>query len=997
MNVKFIKRMAIVISIFILSNIIFGVNSLKAIASHNINLRVGDNYSGFKLVKSKESDELKSKLHLFTHEKTGATLVYIENKDENKCFDINFYTPPTDNTGVNHILEHSLLYGSKKYNVKSPLMEIVKRGIVNDANAITKSDRTEFLFSTNNYKDFKNNLDIYMDAVFNPNFTREKNIFYQQGGHYELNSEEDKLSFNGVVYNEMKAHNSNTDVILMDHINNILFKNTPYAFESGGKVSDIPNLTYEMAKETYYKNYHPSNSLIYVYGNLDILDTLKFLDNNYLGKYEKRNYTRDVARVNGIENKEAIFDYGITKGSNVKDKTFLVKATKTYVGEDVKDLLGLQILNYILLGTDNSPIKKIYAKNNIGTAIEGFLSTDTPIPVYIELLRDGNIEDKDKYLKVRDDELKRLIIEGIPKDTIEGAINTVELELKKEKISGSRGSNYNEIIMQGFLFYNDPFKLLENDKYFDEIKSLKDKGYFEKLINKYLLNKDESALIILKPNENLNYNEDLSSVKLSQDKRKNIIEETKAFKEYQKQVDSDEELKCIQNLELKDIDYKIKPLPLKEEKVAETKVLYHPLYTDKIVDINYYFDTTTVNEDNLLYIELLANLLGRLDTKNYSLDDLIKTSLKLGSIKFSNMNIPKFKDGASYYPKLRVDLTCLESNSINLNSLAKEIIENTNFKDKEKLRVYIKELRVNKEISINNSRESLGVSSVKAYLTEASRYNELFNLDYYKFLIDLDKNFDVRYENLTKSLEKVKNDIFNKRNLTIGMTCEEKSYKDNKKSVEIFLENFRDEKAKKYTYELKQSEKNIGFIVKGEGQYVAKGANLKDLGYTYKGSLDVLAQIITNEYLMPEIREKGGAYGSSLNIDNYGDLIFSSWRDPKLMETLSVYNKTGDFLSNNKNTSVKKYILGLIINRDNLLDSISYGALSDYYYFQGVDNKVLNKRQEEILNTTNEEVLKFKRLLDKLAKEEVYSVVGGEKKIEEHKDMFNKVIKLSKN
>lgn len=991
--------------IFLLCFFFISSNILPICANAEVTaLKVGEIYNGFLLKEDRNVKEINSKIKIFSHSKSGANLVYVENDDENMTFDINFVTPTSNNTGVNHILEHSVLYGSDKYPVKSPLMEISKHSVVSFVNAITSSDRTQYPITTNNYKDFKNVMGIYMDAVFFPKFRNDERIFRTQAGHYELASKNAELTYNGVVYNEMKAALSNPDRKAYMQMLNALYPNTTYGFESGGKPEDMPSLSYKEALQVYNTNYHPSNSYIFIYGKLDILDVLRTLNTDYLSKFDKKTVDERIPMPKSLNNRvESIGEYPIAKNADCKNKTYLSLSYAMDLNGNKDDTIGLTVLSQILLGLDSSPLKKALIQNGFGSTVVGGFSNGTKKPFFYVQVNGSNKEYKESFAKFVDDYFVKLSKEGLDKEAVRALLSTIEFETRKDKTNNDKGQEYNQSIISSWIYENDPFKNLDSDGCLAKIKNSLDSGYFENLIKKYFIGNNHSVLVVLSGKPGLQQELDakmkkqLSDYKatLSDKELDKLVEDTKAFKEWQNTPDNEKALATIPKLKLSDINTASEKTPIEVKDFNTNKVLSHEMYTNKVSYMNYYFDTKTVPQDKIYYISILSNILGRLDTKNYTQEQLEKKCLNTGNVNFGMIIPQDNKNLGVYNPKFVVTCGSTIENSKAAIDLANEIMTNTKFDSKDKLKAYISEMKTRRASYLNNSQINVVLGKLMSYINNYGQYNNLFNEQYYKFLNDLEKDFDAKYEDLVKNLNSVRKLIFNGENLVTSFAADKDDMSTVEDTVKDMLGKLPNEKLTRYEYKFDSTVKNEGFTLPGLGQYVAKGCDINKLGYKFNGKMLVLQKILTNEYLMPTVREKGGAYGSQCYVNEQGIFAFVSWRDPNLKSTLEAYNKAGDFLRNFKisQEQLTSYILGLV-NADNNSNVLSKINGSDFNYMSNISAEDAKRIKEEILSTTPEDIAKFAYLMDAIAKDNTYCVIGSADKINESKDIFTRTVDL---
>jgi Zn-dependent M16 (insulinase) family peptidase len=974
-------------------------------ASGQTNFVVGQVYNGFKLTENKAVSDISSNALVFEHVKTGAKLLYLQNEDINKVFSISFYTPASDDTGVNHILEHSVLYGSEKYPVKSPLMEVMKTSVTTFANAFTSYDKTSFPFASNNDKDFRNIMGIYMDAVLFPNFKKDPKIFDQEAWRYELDSKDGQLDYNGVVYNEMKGNYSSLDTTIANKIKKSLYPDTIYNWETGGDPAVIPTLTYEKALDTYNKNYHPSNSYIYLYGKLDILDTLKFLDEQYLSKFDKKAYDSNIVNQKSFDSRKTVTsEYALPKNADIKNKTYLTLNYAFDFNGNTEDLIGMQLLADILVNAETSPFKNAIMKENIGSSFQASFMPALKQP-YLSFKLDGSEEgNKDKFVEKFDAALVDVAKNGLDKKYIKSIFNSLEMQLRASKTSGSAGLNQLENVMYGWLYNNDPTEYLELDKCIQNIKNSIDSGYFEKLIQKYLIDNKHASLLIMKPKAGLEEEVNATAkkaledykAKLSDTKLNDLVEYTKNFKAWQSTPDSKEALATIPTLTLADIDTNSEAVSTVEKDINGIKLLEHPMYTNKITYSNMYFDSTTVPQEKLPYLYLLSSLLGRVDTQNYSFEDLYSKIIDLGGISFSPTSISKFGDSNVYYPKLVVSTASLSDRLDETLAITSEVMNKTNFNNKDEIKKYIKSIKANMDSSISSMAATLASSRLEEYISDKGKYDQVGLLGFYNFISDLDANFDSKSEEVIKNLGEVSKLVFNKDNLIISITSDESECKKSEDSLLTFSNGINNDKLEKQVYKFDSSIKNEGLALPSNVQYVYQGANLNKLGYKYKGSMIVLGKILTTEYMMSEIREKGGAYGANFSISPDGSAVLSSYRDPNLKETFDAYKKAVEFLKN-FNADDKKmtsYILGLVASSDNLYAPSQKGVIMDSYYISGRTAEDDARITKEIVETKAKDISAYADLISAILNQNTYVVAGNAEKLEANKELFTNIYNI---
>lgn len=975
-------------------------------------LEVGSKISGFKLETKKWIEDIQCTAMIFKHVKSGAKLIYLQNMDENKVFSISFRTPVHDNTGVNHIIEHSVLCGSKEYPVKDPFLIMTKQSLNTFINAFTGPDFTMYPVASKNEKDFNNLMSVYLDAVFYPNIFKDPRILKQEGWHYEVNSKTGELSYNGIVYNEMKGNYSSPQGILSNTINQSLFKDNSYSFESGGNPENIPELTYEKFIETYKKYYVPSNSSIYLYGKLNIESTLKFINDNYLSKLPKGAVNSEIklqkTYKRGVEKTEF---YPIARDARTANMTYL---SSNYVIDKisgVEEVLGFKILEEILLNAEASPLKKTLLHNGIGVNIYARFNASLQQPIFSIIAENTNEKEKYKFKSIIDDGLKQIMKNGFDTELIDSVLSTIEFSLHAQNSEANRGMNYMFAALNSWNYDLNPIEYLEVTQALNKIRTKIHNGYFEKLIEKHLLGNKHNSLVVLNPFSGLNeqkeqlvkkklatYKTSLSEIQLAK-----ITKDTQELKLWQETEDSKEDLSKIPTLSLKDLNLVAEEIPTIENVEQGIKVLSHPLFTDGIIYCNLYFDSSKVPQDKVLYLKLLASILGNVNTQRYNLMQLSNKvmsctgGISYTSTAFRNNNIINNSNSNSeiidYSPKMIVSVNALNTNLRKAFELIDETMNHSNFKDKKRIKELIKLLRVNYESVFVNQGNSLAIERTLSYLSGIGKYKDLDYIPYYNFICDLDDNFDAKFDEMVKELNNVSDIVFNKDGLVVSYTGDEKHYTDFQNAFNFLQGKIENKKFQPQEYKFDFSKKNEAFVIPSQIQYVVKAGSFKLAGYNYSGKMKVAQNILNSDYLWKELRLKGGAYGGAM-ISTSEEILFYSYRDPNLIETISTFDGAVKFLRDFKadEKEMTNYIIGTIGGMDSLVGPYYKGVIGDNMYFSGVTQEDNQKLRDEVLSTTAEDIRNLAEVFEAVIKQNMQCAVGGQNKIDESKDLFDDII-----
>lgn len=971
-------------------------------------LEIGKMYHGFRLLKISHVKEIDSDGFEFEHEKSGAKLLFLENKDDNKVFSISFRTPPEDSSGIPHILEHSVLCGSKKFPVKEPFVELAKGSLNTFLNAMTFDDKTMYPVASKNDKDFLNLMDVYLDAVFNPNIYKYPEILMQEGWHYEIDNADGEITYKGVVYNEMQGAFSSPEGVLMRKISYSLLPDTIYGFESGGDPDFIPELTQEKFKKFHSTYYHPSNSYIYLYGKMDIEEKLEFLNKDYLSSFDSIEINSEIKLQESFpEAVEVKEKYPISENEKEEDKTYISLNFVIGKATDTENFLAFEILEHLLLETPAAPLKKALIDSKLGKDVFGLFDNGILQPTFSVVIKNSNEDKKEEFQKIVFDTLKSLVDKGIDKTLIESSINAKEFSLREADFQGyPAGLIYNLKAMDSWLYDQSPILHLEYEKALESVKKALTEDYFEELITKYLLENNHRSLLVVKPERGLaerkakTIQEKLKAYKesLSKEELNNLVEETRKLRERQTSLDSQEDMEKLPLLSLKDIEPKAEELPIEEKTESGVKVLSHLMFTNKISYINLYFDNMSVEQNLLPYSSLLVSILGRVDTEKYTYEELSKIiNINTGGIQYSSRAFAKNESDDQYTTKFIVKAKALTEKLPNLEDILTEVLIKTKFDDSKRIKEIVQELKSRFEMKINQEGHNVASGRVISYFSSLGKYMEITSgFQYYVFISDIEKNFDSKFEEIKSNLMKVYNTIFTKPNLTASITASKEDYETFRQMITSLSSNLKDDASYPKKYNLQLSKDNEGLMTSSKVQFVAKGFNYKKLGFDYNGSLLVLRTIARYDYLWNRIRVLGGAYGCSVNFSRTGNMYFSSYRDPNLKESLAVYDEMEKYVESfdADEREMTKYIIGTVSDLDFPLTPAMKGQQSDANYFNDISFERIQKERTEVLASTVDKIRSFKALISESMKQNCICVLGNEEKIKSEKDLFNNLINV---
>lgn len=969
-----------------------------------MNFGIGQIYNGFKLLEEKDVKEVNSTSRLFSHEKTGARLIYLSNDDNNKVFTIGFRTPPQDSTGVPHIIEHCVLSGSKKYRTKEPFMDLIKGSLQTFLNAMTYPDKTVYPVASRNDKDFKNLMDVYLDAVFNPRIYEMEEIFLQEGWHYEIMDKDSPIEYKGVVYNEMRGAYSSPESLLSERISQSLFPDTIYRFSSGGDPYVIPELTHENFLEFHSKYYHPSNSYIYLYGDGDVLEDLAYIDREYLSEFDKRDIDTHIQLQEPVKD-EMIEYYPISQDESDENKDYLSLNFVLGKATDKKDHLMIDLLNDVLINSPASPVKKALIDSGIGEDILGFSSGGIQ-PVFSITSKNASEDQRDEFKKIIYDTLEGLVKDGIDKKLVEATINKLEYYLRESGGSATVGIGYGLTILDSWLYDGDPLAHLEYEETLKFLRDSLDTNYYESYIQEHLLDSDHNSLVVLKPQRGLAEEKDrileeqLAAYKasLDEDELNILIEKNLALEAFQLAEDTIEDKNTIPKLSLEDVNSE--PLDIAQEVYKDDiTILHHDLFANRIIYLDLAFDLNHIEKDLIPYLSLLSQLIGNIDTINYDYGDLSnEIYVNTGGISFSARVLSDRKND-NIYPKLMISSKVIRGKTSELFELIRELITNTKIEDKKRIREIINQLKSRIEMNVYNSGHALVRSRVTSYFSKSSKYTELLSgLDFLWFIEDLASNFDEKSDEILEKLNQVYGLVFNKNNLIVGVTGEKEDLDLVNKNLHLVKDVLKEVDYEEKQIDLDVEKLNEGILSSANVQYVAKGYNLKEFGYEYNGNMAVLSTILSRDYLHNWIRAKGGAYGAGISFGIGGNVSTFSYRDPNLTETLEVYDNIGKYLKDLEisQEDLTNYIIGTMNQLDPPLTASQRGRLGFNRYITNAEYEDFKKQMDEVLSTSAADLKAYEDLLDKIMKADYICVFGNESKIKQHKDVFSNLVQLKK-
>lgn len=960
----------------------------------------------YELIEEHPIKELDTVGYILRHKKTGARVVLMENDDDNKVFYIAFRTPPTDSTGVMHILEHSVLCGSKNFPVKDPFLELAKGSLNTFLNAMTYPDKTVYPVASCNDKDFQNLMHVYLDAVFYPRILDSDMTFKQEGWHYELPDKDGELTINGVVYNEMKGAFSNPDDVLERELFNSLFPDTSYGVESGGDPKDIPSLTYEHYLDTYRSYYHPSNSYIYLYGDMDMEEKLEFIDKEYLSHYDALEIDSELKEQKPFnKRREVVKEFSVTESEPTEDNTYLSLNFAMKDNLDREEYIAWQVIDYALCGAQGAVLKQTLLDKGIGKDVYSIYDNGVKQPYFSIIAKYSDEEKKDEFIDTIRETIDGIIKTGFKKDTLKAGLNALEFRYREADFG-----NYPPGLMYGLQaldswLYDDlkPFIHIEADDTFKTLRKKIGTDYFERLLKAGIMDNKHSSVVVVKPVKGLvekeeeKLREKLASYKAGLDAAEvdRLVKETAALTAYQEQEDTQEALATIPVLNISDIKKETDRLYNEERNIGDIKVLYHPISTNGIDYVRFIFDADAIDEEHFAYLPLLKSVIGVMDTSEHTYQELFdRIYIDTGGISPA-VNVyesAKSKDDI----RVTFDLKgkCLEGDLDKTLSLMREIITETVYSDEGRLLEILNEVKSRNQSSMISAGHSVAMQRALSYVSRIGKtVDKVQGYDAYRFIEDIELNYDNKKSEVINGLKELGERLFTSTGLMLEFTGSEDEYKTFEKLVSEFINKLPKASDTGESYSPKLIVSNEGLKTAGQVQYVCRAGNFVKKGYKYTGALRVLKVMMGYDYLWNNIRVKGGAYGCMSGFSRNGDSYFVSYRDPNLKNTIDIYEGIPEYLKGFKadERTMAQYIIGAISTLDTPLTPAGKALKSLSAYMCDYDREDYQKERDELLSTTPEVIRGLAAYCESILDDGALCVVGTETGIEEEKELFEEI------
>lgn len=964
----------------------------------------------YELLSREEIRDVRAEGYLLRHKKTGARIAVLSNEDENKVFSIAFRTPPKNSTGVAHIIEHTVLCGSRKFPLKDPFVELAKGSLNTFLNAMTYPDKTVYPVASCNDRDFQNLMDVYLDAVFYPNIYQNEKIFRQEGWHYQLEREEDPLTYNGVVYNEMKGAFSTPDEVLGRAMMNALFPDTPYGVESGGDPEVIPELTYEEFLEFHRTYYHPSNSYIYLYGNIDIEEKLDWLDREYLSRFESRRVDSAIPLQEAFGKiRDLRMSYPVLDQEPLEDNTYLASSRVVGTSLDTTLNVAFSVLEYALLDAPGAPVKQALLDAGIGKDVEGSYEDGILQPSFSIVAKHANAGDKERFLRVIQETLEQILRDGVDRKALASGINFFEFRFREADYSSfPRGLIYGLDMLDSWLYDETrPFDYLKQISVFEELKARISQGYFEKLIRTYLLENPHGAVIVLEPERGLAEKreqetaEKLAAYKasLGSQEIRNLVQATEELKAYQESEDSQEAIESIPLLKREDIQRKTPvKLSMNRETAEGMDILHQDYDTNGIAYLTLLFDAAGVPDSLVPWLGLLKSVLGSIRTEHYDHTALFhEINGSTGGISCGLQIFPNREQPENFRRMFGIRAKYLYPKRQFVFDMVWEILLTSCLEDEKRLREILSSVKGRLQTSIPAAGHLSAATRALSYQSPAFEWQErTAGITYYRLVEELESHFEERKEEIIRNLKLLMKYLFRPENLTVSITAEKEGLAGVKEAALDLRSQLCREPLEPGRTKFTPEQKNEGFKTSGQVQFVAAAGNFRRAGYEYTGALRILRTILNYDYLWINLRVKGGAYGCMGAFQRTGDSYLASYRDPHLERTLEVYRGLPEYLRNFQadEREMTKYIIGTVSELDTPMNAAAKGALCLNAWYTHYTEEDFQKEREEILDASPEKIRELEGIAKAILEENNLCVIGSSAAIEKHRELFGTVENL---
>lgn len=964
-------------------------------------------YKGFKLLQEEYIEEVEGIGRVLRHERTGATIINVSNKDPHKVFCVAFRTPAENNKGIPHIVEHTVCCASKKYALNETFMALEKGSVCTALNACTYPDMTMYYGASLSEKDLNGIMKVYMDMVFNPLMKEEPRLFAQEGWHYTIDEETGAVGVSGVVYHEMQGEYGEATTRLEYALSQALFKDIHYRFEAGGVPKDIISLSYEEFMAFYEKYYVPSNCVIYLYGDMDLEKQLDDLETECLNDLPETKgqeiYYKEIMQ----EAPDApMYVNAHYPAEEEENQTLMSLSFVIGTAYDAELRLAFELLEHMLLRSSASPLAKaIVVDGKLGISLgEGGYDTSRFQSVFSISLKGANEDQGETFEKIVLEELERLVREGIDEELIEAALHTLAFELKEVDASYDPvGLQYGEMIFNSYLYGGEPFIHLKYKSHVEKIKECKHKGYFEALIKKYFLENNHRVLTVLSPNSLLIEEEQaqleqhlLAYEKTLTEEEKSILLQVNEDLEAMQMVqNSEEKLKSLPQLKKEELEINVVPIHQKQMHIDPFAYHFHEEDTKGIAYIHLLFNTQSIKEEDLLYLGILGHLLTYIGTKDMNYQVLENKINRLTGGMNCSLQAYTHLDKNCYQPYFKITSKVLIEEITQWKALMLAILKETIFTEKDKIKEILGNVQYEIARSFEGAPEYRATRRVFAFFAPAGQYEDVVSgVRFYEFIKTFMKDFETQYETIMAKVEVIYKQVMNQQNLMIFVTAPQKEAGFLEQELIALGMSLPNSHYPKQAYHLELAAKSEAYCTMQKVEAIAKGFSFKEAGFNYHGAMEVAAHIIESIYLWNRIRLQGGAYGCDILISRDGHIVTCSYCDPNLGNTLKVFEGIGEFLRNLQleESELERYIIHTVGTMQVPMSMEQKSERALMYTLCGMTTLQLENVIIQVLNTNLKQIQALAKVFDAFAKAPYLCVIGGKSQIQKHKKYFDSII-----
>ncbi len=946
---------------------------------------------GFELVREEEIAEWKSIARLYRHIKTGAQLISVINDDENKAFAVSFSTPPSDSAGVAHILEHSVLCGSRKYPLKEPFIELVKGSLNTFLNAMTGAAETYYPVASTNERDFYNLVDVYLGAVFFPSLTPQ--VLQQEGRHYELAKKDDPLIYKGVVFNEMKGAYQMPNTILFNYAGRSLFPNHVYGVSSGGDPTKIPDLTFEQLSSFHRTYYHPSNALIWFWGDSDPEERLRLTD-SYLREFERRDVDSSIPVAPPFSAPKRLTQPFAAGASEDSQKLMLSLNWVLTDKIDVELDNALEMLSYLLIGTPASALRKALVDSGLVEQVMGGIRDlrQRSFVIGLKGIAAGKAEAVENLAL---ETLRALAENGIPKEAVEAAYNAHEFQLRERNSGGfPRGLSLGFSALSSWFYGADPFAPLQFEQPLARLRArMESGGFFEGMIRRLMLENNHRTTVVYEPDPGLTRREaDAERERLEEIQQKlpesdleRIVAETLLLQQKQQTPDSEEALATLPRLALSDLDREVKTVPTERVEFAGCRTYYHDLFTNGILYIDLGFDLHALPQELLPYLPLFGKALTQLGTDK---QDFVQLTQRIDAVTggvWHEIVVSNAHDAPTALARLFVRAKATPSHAADLVGILRDVLLSVRWDNKERFRQMVLEEKMALEASLSDAIAFVNRRLAARY-SEAGWVNErIRGISYLEFIRALAGRVDMDWPGVLAALTRIQSLLIERGSLIINITADRADSDAFLPQLEELIAAIPEPDNSLHPWKRGGEHVPEAFTIPGQVGSVGKILTLPGSGRIKQGVVLVASKLLRTTWLWEKVRVEGGAYGGRCTYDHLSELFsFTSYRDPNLLSTLSIYDRAGEFLQNLalSDSELTRAIIGTVSEMDAYQLPDAKGFTATIRALVGDTDTRRQRRRDEVLGTTLADLRAFGDVLSEAARTGEVCIVSSEEKIE---------------